>query len=145
MSQMGTDGGKDPRTYAIIGAAIEVYNQLGCGFLEAVYQQALAIEFDLRGIRFQREVELDVRYKERVLSCRYRADFVCFDAIIVEAKALSQIRGPEQAQLIHYLRATGLPLGLLVNFGAARLEFKRLIMTPHLCSSAPSVDEFKAG
>lgn len=138
MAQMNTD--KDPRTHTVIGAAIEVHNQLGCGFLETVYQEALAMEFAARGIPHQRELELSVRYKDCVLSCKYRADFVCFDEIIVEVKALKEIRGPEQAQLLNYLKATGYSLGLLLNFGGPRLEYKRMIHTSHLCPSAPSVD-----
>lgn len=135
---MDTD--KDPRTHAVIGAAIEVHNQLGCGFLEAVYQEALAIELAARMVPYRREVELDVCYKGRTLTCAYRADFVCFDAVIVEVKALKEIRGPEQAQLLNYLRATGHSLGLLLNFGSARLEYKRMILSSHLRPSASSVD-----
>ncbi|HKQ49748.1 MAG TPA: GxxExxY protein [Phycisphaerae bacterium] len=139
MTQMNTD--KDPRTHAVIGAAIEVHNHLGSGFLEAAYQEALAIELSLRGVPYLREVELNVRYKDRVLARRYKADFVCYDEIIVEVKALKEIRGPEQAQLLNYLKATGYPLGLLVNFGGPRLEYKRMIHSSHLCPSASSADK----
>lgn len=138
MAQMNTD--KDPRTHSVIGAAIEVHKQLGCGFLEAVYKEALAVEFVARGIPFRKEVELLVFYKERALSCTYRADFICFDEIIVEAKAIKEIRGIEQAQLLNYLKSTNYPLGLLLNFGGPRLEYKRMIYTPHLCPSVSSVD-----
>ena len=99
------------------------------------------IGFGLRNVTFRREMELPVRYKDRILPCAYRADFVCFDEIIVEAKALSAIRGPEQAQVINYLKATGFSLGLLLNFGASRLEYKRLILSHHLRPSVPSADE----
>ena len=118
---------RDPRTYAIIGAAMEVHRQLGCGFLEAVYQEALAIEFDLREIPYRREVDLPVSYKECRLTTHYRADFICYDTVIVELKALSKLGGAEQAQIINYLKATGLETGLVLNFGDASLEYKRFI------------------
>jgi GxxExxY protein len=120
---------RDPRTYAIIGAAIEVHGQLGSGFLEAVYQEALVIELELRGIPFRREVELPVAYKGRPLATCYRADLVCFDGVIVEIKAICRMGGVEEAQVINYLKATGHEVGLLVNFGAPSLEYKRLVLT----------------
>lgn len=91
----------DHRTFAIIGAAIEVHCQLGNGFLEAVYQEALGIEFESRSIAFRREAELPISYKDRRLHCSYRADFVCFDEVIVELKALRQLGGSEEAQVIN--------------------------------------------
>jgi len=118
---------RDPQTRAIIGAAMEVHRQLGPGFLEAVCQEALAIEFADRGIPFQREQELPINYKGRRLSCKYRADFVCYGDIIVELKALPLLTGFEEAQVIHYLKATKLKRGLLFNFGRPSLEFKRLV------------------
>ena len=117
----------DPRTYAIIGAAMEVHNTLGCGFLEAVYQEALALELQARNIPFSREVSLQVEYRGQVLNTAYRPDFVCFDSVIVEVKALSALSGTEQAQLLNYLKATELELGLLLNFGGKSLQWERLI------------------
>jgi GxxExxY protein len=107
---------RDPKTYAIIGAAIEVHKQLGCGFLESVYQEALAIELGLRQIPFRREVRLPVTYKGQLLLTSFYADFICFDSLVVELKALANMSGCEEAQLINYLKATHYKLGLLLNF-----------------------------
>jgi GxxExxY protein len=118
---------QDPRTFAIIGAAMEVHRQLGAGFLEAVYQEALAIELQQRGIAFQREVELPVRYKGALLTAHYRADFICHDAVLVELKAPAALSGAEEAQVLNYLRVTGLPVGLLLNFGTPSLQYCRYV------------------
>src|SRR5262245_12311520 len=118
---------KDPRTYVIIGAAMEVHRQLGCGFLEPVYQEALALELTGRGIPFQREVELPVTYKGSQLKCKYKADFICFEAVIAELKALSQLGSVEEAQILNYLKVTSLEVGLLLNFGRPSLEYKRFV------------------
>ena len=119
---------KDPQTYAIIGAAIEVHRQLGHGFLEVVYHEALRWELQDRGVSFRREVDLPVFYKGRPLECHYRADFVCFESVVVELKALSELTAREQSQVLNYLKATGFRRALLLNFGSPRLEFKRLIL-----------------
>jgi GxxExxY protein len=102
VGQSGDGGeGNDPETHAIIGVPIEVHRQLGSGFLEAVYQEALAVEFKERRLSFQREADLPVRYKGRALNCSYRADFVCFDSVIVELRALSELTGREHAQVLN--------------------------------------------
>jgi GxxExxY protein len=133
---------KDPETYAVIGAAMEVHKQLGHGFLEAVYQEALALEFAGQKIPFLREVALQVRYKNHLLTCAYKADFICYDNVLVELKALGEITGVEEAQLINYLKATGFERGLLLNFGAPSLEYKRFVFTlqRNLRPSASSAD-----
>jgi len=134
------EGQQDPRTYAIIGAAMEVHQQLGHGFSDPVYQEAMAIELGLVAIPFQKEVELPVVYKGQKLKTFYKADFLCFESVIVELKALSDLSSVHEAQVLNYLKATGLSVGLLVNFGAPRLEFRRLIFSSHLRPSASSAD-----
>lgn len=138
ISQIDADS-RDPQTHAIIGAGMEVHRQLGPGFLEAVYQEALTVELTDRGIPFRRELELPVHYKGRRLPCGYRADFVCYESVIVELKALNVLGGIEEAQLLNYLKATFLERGLLLNFGRPSLEFKRFIF-PNLRKSAKSAD-----
>ncbi len=129
---------RDEQTYEIIGAAMEVHRQLGHGFLEAVYQEALSMEFVARGVPFQREVELPVFYKSQPLRCGYRADFICYETVLVELKALARLSTIEEAQVLYYLKATGLHRALLINFGAASLEHKRLVL--NLRESAQSAD-----
>jgi GxxExxY protein len=124
-----SSGGGDPRTYAIIGAAMAVHRRLGCGFLEPVYQESLAIEMEDMEIPFRREVEIPVFYRGRRLNTTYRSDFVCFDSVIVELKALPQLGGIEESQVINYLKASGHQVGLLVNFGARSLEHKRIVLS----------------
>ncbi len=113
--------------YHIIGCAMEVHRTLGCGFLEAVYQEALEIEFQKQGIPCHREKVLEIQYKGIPLQKTYIADFVCYDKIIVELKALSSLSEEHYAQVLNYLKATGYRLGLLINFGAKSLEYKRII------------------
>lgn len=118
---------RDPRTEAIIGCALEVHHALGAGFLERVYQSAFERELVRQGITYKREVDFLIRYKGELLDCAYRADFVCSD-ILVELKAQSALGGADHAQVLNYLKASGLGLGLLLNFGTTRLEVKRLAM-----------------
>jgi GxxExxY protein len=122
-------GENDPRTFAIIGAAMEVHTLLGCGFLEAVYQEALAMEFKARDILFKREVCLPISYKGMVLSTSYCADFICFESVVVELKALAHMSGTEESQVINYLKATGYEVGILLNFGARSLQHRRLVLS----------------
>ena len=116
--------------YRIVGAAMEVYNTLGHGFLEAVYQEALEIELAARDICFVPQHELQVLYKGKALRKAYTADFLVFEQVIVEIKALNQLTSREEAQLLNYLKATGLSVGVLINFGhAEKLEWKRRAWT----------------
>ncbi len=114
--------------YAIVGAALDVYNELGSGFLEAVYQEAMELEFGWRVIPFEPQKELCIYYKQRCLEKRYFADFVCFGSVLVELKAIKEIGRNEDTQLLNYLKATGLRVGLIVNFGdPGRLDWKRFV------------------
>ena len=115
-------------SYAITGAAMHVYNTLGSGFLESVYQEALAIEFSNRGIPFEREKELKIYYDGHELKQTYRADFVCYDNIIVELKVVAHLDDSHRSQVYNYLKATGFKLGLLFNFGYYDgLEYERKV------------------
>lgn len=106
---------------------MEVHKELGCGFLEPVYQEALEKELANQNIPFQREVELKIYFKGEKLSKFYKADFICFDKIIMELKALSEITSQHEAQVLNYLKATNHQLGLIVNFGKPSLQYKRII------------------
>jgi GxxExxY protein len=124
-----TSEDRDPRTFAIIEAAMEVHHQLGYGFFKPVYQEALALEFATRDVPFRREVELLLSYKGKQLNTTYRADFVCFDSVIVEHTALAKLSGNEEVQIINDLKSIGFGTGLLLNFGARSLEWRRFIFS----------------
>lgn len=114
--------------YAVVGATIDVHRELGAGFLEAVYQEAMERELALRGIAFEAQRELVIHYRSQPLSKIYVCDLLCFDQVLVELKAMDRLTGREEAQVINYLKAAGLPVGLLINFGAhGKLEWRRLI------------------
>jgi GxxExxY protein len=115
-------------TYNIRGAIFAVHKELGCGFLERVYQDALEYEFRERGIPYEREKEIQVSYKGHPLGEPYRADFVCYGKIIVELKAVKELEDIHRAQVLNYLKASGMKLGLLVNFGEKFIYPERLIL-----------------
>lgn len=116
------------QSYAINGAAMHVYNVLGYGFLESVYQEALEIEFLKRGIPYEREKELKIYYEEKAMRQTYRADFVCYNNIIVELKAVAHLDDMHRSQIYNYLKVTGYKLGLLYNFGHYDgLEYERKV------------------
>ena len=113
--------------YKVIGAAMNVHRELGCGFLEAVYAEALEIEFKDQNIPYKREFPLQIKYKGQPLKKSYVADYICYDKIIVELKATSFLESSNEAQVLNYLKATGFKLGLLINFGEQTLKYKRIV------------------
>lgn len=117
------------KSYHIIGAAMEVHKELGCGFLESVYQEALARELTYRYIPFEREKQLDIYYKGVLLDKKFYADFICYDDIILEIKAVSELSPIHRAQLLNYLKATKKRLGILINFGETSLRYERYANT----------------
>jgi GxxExxY protein len=118
----------DPDTFKIIGAAMTVHTELGCGFLESVYRTALHIEFQRCSVAYRHEVKLPIAYKGHVLDLRYRVDFICFDDVIVEVKANDTITTRDEAQLLNYLKAAKIRRGLILNFGAPSLQHKRRVL-----------------
>ena len=118
----------EEEVYKVVGAAIEVHRILGPGFAEAVYHEAVKIECELQKVPFVSQQQLNIVYKGQLLDKYYVADLVCYDKIIIELKALDQLTGKETAQILNYMKATGLRVGLLINFGASgKLEWQRFI------------------
>ena len=105
-------------TYKLRGAIYEVYKEIGCGFLEGVYQECLESEFQLQGIQFESQRIIDIEYKGKILVKKYIPDFICFDKIIIEIKAVKELNNEHIAQVLNYLKASDMELGLLVNFGS---------------------------
>lgn len=118
---------KDERTYKILGAAMEVHKEMGCGFLEAVYHEVLEKEFKIQKIPYKIQPVLGIFYKGELLEKKYQPDFICFNEVIVEIKALDRLSGAEESQIINYLKASKLKVGLLLNFGSKSLEYKRFV------------------
>lgn len=118
----------EEETGKIIKACMNVFNELGNGFLEAVYQEALAIEFEYMNIPFVKEAKIEIQYKGRKLEREYFADFICYDDVIVELKCVSKLVNAHKAQVINYLHGTKKAVGLLVNFGASSLKWERLTL-----------------
>lgn len=107
----------EAETHAILGVCFEVYREKGCGFLEDVYQECLEIEFEIRGVPFAIKPPLDLEYKGRKLRKKYEPDFTCYGKVLLEIKAAKTLEDSHRAQLMNYMRATGIRVGLLVNFG----------------------------
>jgi GxxExxY protein len=116
-------------SYAIVGAAMEVHRTLGKGFLESVYQESLGVEFKKRQIPFCREHLLELFYKGDKLSKYFVADFICFEKIVLELKSVSVLNSEHEAQVLNYLKATKMQLALLINFGASKLQYKRIVLS----------------
>lgn len=114
-------------SFKIIGACFEVHKELGCGYLEAVYQEALSVELKERNIPFEKEKILRILYKGKLLEKIYVVDFLCYKSIVLELKALSAITNQHEAQVLNYLKVSGLHLGMVINFGETSLKFKRLL------------------
>ena len=117
----------DAETYNVIGAAMEVHSELGPGFLESVYREALCIVFDERSIPHRKEVPVPLYFRGRPLAVSFRLDLVCFDSLLIELKALRLVGGRELAQTINYLKASRLRKALLLNFGTTRLQYRRVV------------------
>jgi GxxExxY protein len=127
--------------YAMLGACFEVYKDKGCGFNEAIYQECLEIELEHREVPFQAQLQFPLTYRGRTLQHKFIPDFVCYKEIIMEIKAVSNLVDEHRAQVINYLKATGYPLGLLVNFGHyPKIEHARILNTKN-DHNQPSIEE----
>ncbi|WP_043484064.1 GxxExxY protein [Geothrix fermentans] len=126
---MGDESAEDELSGRVIGAAMRVHSSLGSGFSEAVYQNALALEMALEGIPFEREVKLEVRYRDELVGV-YRADLLVAGVLILELKAVQTILPEHEVQVVNYLTATGLERALLLNFGARSLQIKKKFRSP---------------
>ena len=115
-------------TYKIIGCAMKVHSELGSGFLEAVYQEALSIMLKKEKIPYEKEKLLEIEFLGQILDKKYIADFVCFDEIIIETKAVKELSNVHTSQVLNYLKATDKKIGLLINFGAESLDYKRVVL-----------------
>lgn len=115
-------------SYDIIGAAMEVHKELGKGFLESVYQEALELEFSSYKVPYEREASVPIIYKNLRLSKYFVADFICYNKIILELKAVSELSPEHTSQVFNYLKATGFKLGILINFGSISLQYKRIVL-----------------
>ena len=129
-------------SFSIIGAAMEVHNVLGPGFLEAVYQSALEKEFGLRGIPFESKVKLPISYKDELIGV-YEADLIVGGKIIVELKSISKLNSAHEAQAIHYLTATGLQLAILINFGVRSLDYQRVVKSEKQIKKSAPISEIR--
>ena len=115
-------------SYAVMGACFEVYKEMGCGFLEAVYQECLEMELELRGIAFRSQPTVPLHYKQKLLSQVYQPDFICFDKIVLEIKSVADVTDVHRAQVHNYLCATGYRVGVIANFNShPKLEWERIV------------------
>ena len=119
---------RDPQTYAIIGAGMQVHGRLGCGFQEPAYQSTFAVECRYQGIPFEREVKYEIQYRDEILDCYYRADFICFGEVIAELKVVEALTDKHRSQVINYLKVSGLKRGVLMNFANEQLEYERIVL-----------------
>ncbi|MBM3290399.1 MAG: GxxExxY protein [Candidatus Hydrogenedentes bacterium] len=119
---------RDPQTYAMIGAGMYVHSELGCGFVELPYQEAMLVEMRFRSIPFVREPSLPIHYRGEPLPCTYEPDFICYGEVILELKAVETLTDRHRSQVINYLKASKLQRALLMNFGAEKLEYERIVL-----------------
>jgi GxxExxY protein len=134
----------EQETYEILGACFEVYNEKRCGFTEEIYQECLELELELRGIPFVAQKELPLTYKGRRLKRKFKPDFLCYDRVLLEIKAVSKLVDEHRAQVLNYLNATAFPVGLLVNFGHfPKVEYERIVLTKKRIEPTPLPSDFR--